>query len=125
MSETIEFEVGNILDLNFAEENFGAVLAFYAIVHFTPEEVEKAFAEIYRVLKPHGQFLFSFHVGDEKKHLDEFLNQQVYVTFYFFEVEEILKILEKVGFQAAETLIRYPYKDFEFPSKRAYILAEK
>ncbi len=125
MNENINFEVGNMLKLTATNEAFGAVLAFYAIVHFTLEEVEKAFAEIYRALKSQGQFLFSFHVGDEKKHLDEFLNQKVNVTFYFFEVEEILKILEKVGFQVAETLIRYPYKDFEFPSKRAYILAEK
>ncbi len=125
MNETIKFEVGNILELNFADEKFGAILAFYAIVHFTLDEVEKAFAEIHRVLKSSGQFLFSFHVGDEKVNLDEFLNQKVDLTFYFFDVDEIIKLLEKIGFEIKETLIRYPYKDAEYPSKRAYILAEK
>ncbi len=125
LNNEINFEVGNMLDLANENDEFGAVLAFYAIVHFNMEEIEKAFAEIYRTLKTSGQFLFSFHVGTEKNDLEEFLGQKVQITFYFFEVEKILEILEKCGFRVLETLIRYPYKDVEHPSKRAYILAEK
>lgn len=125
MNESIEFEVGNMLDLSINEEEFGAVLAFYAIVHFNYEEIEKAFSEIYRVLKNAGQFLFSFHVGNEQIDLDEFLDKKVKITFYYFEVDKILEILERVGFKVIETVLRYPYKDVEYPSKRAYILAEK
>lgn len=121
----INFEVGNILSLEKPDEEFAAILAFYAIVHFTLEELEKAFAEIHRVLKSGGQFLFSFHVGTEETHLDEFLDEKVDVTFYFFEVETVLELLKKTGFQIVETALRYPYKDVEYPSKRAYITAEK
>ncbi len=121
----VNFEVGNMLELAAADEAFAAILAFYSIVHFTLEEVETAFAEISRVLKPSGQFLFSFHVGAEETHLDEFLNHAVDVTFYFFEVEEILEMLEKSGFRVLETVVRHPYKDAEYPSRRAYISAEK
>lgn len=121
----INFEVGNILSLEKPDDAFAAVLAFYAIVHFTLDELEKAFTEIYRVLKVGGQFLFSFHVGAEETHLDEFLEKRVDVIFYFFEVETVLELLEKTGFQVSETVVRYPYKDFEYPSKRAYITAEK
>jgi ubiquinone/menaquinone biosynthesis C-methylase UbiE len=124
-NEDIKFEVGNMLDLRVQPEEFAAVLAFYSIVHFIPEELEKAFAEIHRVLKPFGQFLFSFHVGDEETHLDEFLDQKVDVTFYFFEVDAILQILGNAGFRVIDAAIRYPYQDFEYPSKRAYITAEK
>jgi len=121
----INFEVGNILSLEKPDEEFAAILAFYAIVHFTLEELEKVFGEIYRVLKSGGQFLFSFHVGTQENHLDEFLNEKVDVTFYFFEVETVLEMLEKTGFQIAETVVRDPYKNVEYPSKRAYITAEK
>lgn len=125
LNKNLNFEVGNMLDLDKSDDEFGAILAFYAIVHFTYEEIERVFSEIYRGLKSSGQFLFSFHVGDEKVTLDEFLNQKVKITFYFFEVDRILELLEKVGFKVKETIIRYPYKDAEHPSKRAYILAEK
>lgn len=125
LNKTIEFEVGNMLELSKSDEAFGAVLAFYAIVHFNYEEIEKAFAEIYRVLKTSGQFLFSFHIGDGRVDLDEFLEKELRITFYYFEVDRILAILEKVGFNVLETVVRNPYKDVEYPSKRAYILAEK
>lgn len=121
----IKFEVGNMLDLAVKAEEFAAVTAFYSIIHFTSEELEKAFAEIHRVLKPSGQFLFSFHIGSEENHLEEFLDQKVDVTFYFFEVDNVLQMIEKTGFQVAETVIRYPYKNVEYPSRRAYITAEK
>jgi ubiquinone/menaquinone biosynthesis C-methylase UbiE len=125
MNESIKFEVGNMLELSKDDEEFGAVLAFYAIVHFNYEEIEKAFAEIYRTLKNSGQFLFSFHVGTEQTDLDEFLDKKVKITFYYFEVDKILEILEKLGFNVLETVVRYPYKDVEYPSKRAYVLVGK
>ena len=121
----IDFEVGNMLELPADDGAFGAALAFYAIVHFTPDEVERAFREIYRVLKPSGQLLLSFHAGTEKTELDEFLGKKVKVTFYFFEVGLILDLLEKCGFRVSEALVRYPYEGVEYPSQRAYILAEK
>ncbi len=125
LNEDIDFEVGNMLNLEKPDEEFGAVLAFYAIVHFNYEEIEKAFSEICRTLKTSGQFLFSFHVGTEQTDLEEFLDKKVKITFYYFEVDRILKILENVGFEVLETVVRYPYKDVEYPSKRAYILCRK
>lgn len=124
-NEDIKFEVGNMLALKTKAEEFAAVLAFYSIIHFTLEELERAFAEIHRVLKPSGQFLFSFHAGNEETHLDEFLEQKVDVTFYFFEIDNVLEMLDRTGFKVIETVIRYPYQDVEYPSKRAYITAEK
>lgn len=125
LNSDIDFEVGNILELNKNENSFGAILAFYAIVHFDYGELNKAFAEIYRVLKTSGQFLFSFHVGKEETTLNEFLEQKVNVTFYFFEVEKVLELLKNQGFKIIDATVRYPYPNVEYPSQRAYILAEK
>ena len=91
----LNFEVGNMLELDKEENEFGAVLAFYAIVHFNYEETERAFREIFRVLKTSGQFLFSFHVGTEQTDLEEFLEKKVKITFYYFEVDRILDLLKK------------------------------
>ena len=125
LNPKIAFEVGNILNLDKLDEEFGAVLALYSIVHFTYEEIEQAFSEIYRVLKSSGQFLFSFHVGETATTLSEFLSQKVEITFYFLEVDRVLQLLGKTGFKVIDAIIRYPYKDVEYPSQRAYILAEK
>lgn len=121
----ISFEQGDILNLRFQENEVGSALCFYGIVHFTLEELEKALREIYRVLQPKGHFLFSFHIGNEIVERDEFLGEQLEITFYFFEVEKVLEILKRVGFKQLDIVERYPYEGAEFPSRRAYILVEK
>jgi SAM-dependent methyltransferase len=124
-NENIDFEVGNMLELAKEDEAFGAILAFYAIVHFNYEELNQAFAEIYRVLKDTGQFLFAFHAGDERIELDEFFSKKVKITFYYFDVDKVLDALKNAGFKIIDAVVRYPYDNAEHPSKRAYILAEK
>lgn len=71
LSPQINFETGDLLNIAYPSEHLGSVLAFYAIVHFTLDQVGKCFAEINRVLKTNGEFLFSFHVGEEIVHFDK------------------------------------------------------
>jgi ubiquinone/menaquinone biosynthesis C-methylase UbiE len=61
-----------MLQLKYADGAFGAAIAFYSIVHFDYEQIKSAFKEIKRILADNGEFLFSFHIGDEVVHLDDF-----------------------------------------------------
>jgi len=121
----IKFETEDMLDLSYKTGHFSAAIAFYSIVHFTYEQVQLAFEEINRVLKPCGQFLFSFHIGDEIVHHNTFLDKQVDIDFYFFETEKILLMLGKAQFEIIDVLERHPYKEVEYPSKRAYLWIKK
>jgi ubiquinone/menaquinone biosynthesis C-methylase UbiE len=125
LNQSLRFETADMLSLHYPENSFGSALAFYAIVHFTEEQVKTAFAEINRVLKPGGQFLFSFHTGTGTVHLDEFLGETVNIDFRFFETEQILTLLKETGFTVVDCLERRPYPDAEYPSIRAYIRAAK
>jgi ubiquinone/menaquinone biosynthesis C-methylase UbiE len=121
----IAFETGNMLAIDKPDQSFGSMLGFYAIVHFKKHELEQFFAEAHRVLKPSGQLLISFHVGDEVRTVDELLGVKVSADFYFYEVDAVCGLLSDAGFTLVDTMIRYPYKDKEFPTQRAYIIAEK
>ncbi len=121
----LEFEVADILSLPFADQTFGAAVAFYAIVHFDFEQLKQAFTEISRVLMSGGEFLFSFHIGDQTVHLDEFLDKPVNIDFYFFEPPKIIALLNETGFEIVDAIEREPYADAEYPSRRAYIWAKK
>jgi SAM-dependent methyltransferase len=125
LNKGIKFETGDVLNLKYADGYFGAAVAFYSIVHFTYPYVRKAFNEINRVLKKNGQFLFSFHIGNGKVHLQNLLTQSVDIDFYFFETEKIFSLLSKTGFKIITALERFPYPNIEYQSKRAYILARK
>ena len=65
MHPGITFRKGNILDLEFKDESIAGIVAFYAIVHFSQDQLQKAFREIFRVLQPGGIFLFTYHIGEE------------------------------------------------------------
>lgn len=121
----IEFDTADMLNLEYAHESFGSTVAFYSIVHFTEEQVQKAFREVFRVLTSNSPFLFSFHIGTEKIHVDRFLEQDVNIDFYFFETEKILKLVTETGFTIQEVIERQPYAGAEHQSKRAYITAVK
>ena len=121
----INFKKGNILKLDFNNNSIDAIVSFYSIVHFTKEQVKLAFEEIYRVLQPNGLFLFTYHIGKEIIHLDEFLNQKIDIDFMFHETNFILNCLKESGFKNIEIIQREPYKGIEFESQRAYIFAKK
>lgn len=120
----LTFETADMLSLPYADHKFGAAIAFYAIVHFNTGQLLKALQEIKRVLISGGQFLFSFHAGDQVIHLEQFLEQEVNIDFHFFDTIGVIRLLEENGFEILDALERQPYKDIEYPSKRAYIWAK-
>ena len=121
----IYFRKGDILELEFENDSIAGVVAFYAIVHFTREQVRVAFREVFRVLQPGGLFLFTYHVGEEAIHMDEFLGKQVDIDFMFFTTDFIFSCLKDCGFEKIEIIEREPYPGVEYQSRRAYVFSIK
>ena len=99
------------------------VVAFYAIVHFSPDQLRRALAEMHRVLRPGGRALLAFHIGRGVVHVDEFLGRAVALDFTFFEPAAVAAELERSGFGAVEVIEREPYPEGEHPTRRAYLFA--
>jgi ubiquinone/menaquinone biosynthesis C-methylase UbiE len=121
----IRFQRGDLLKLRFKNNSIYGVVAFYAIVHFTTEQVETAFREIFRVLQSGGKFLLTFHIGEGTIHLDNYLGRKVDIDFMFFPSDFIRSCLQKFGFCNIELTERDPYPGVEYQSRRAYVLATK
>jgi ubiquinone/menaquinone biosynthesis C-methylase UbiE len=118
------FEVGDFLALSHQPSLFEGILAFYCIVHLTPEQLVPAFSEMFRVLRPGGQLLVSFHVGSDVIHAENFLETAAVLDFQFFEPAQVHSAMETAGFKLIDTHIREPYES-EHPSRRGYILSRK
>lgn len=121
----IHFRKGNILELEFGNDSIAGIVAFYTIVHFTKEQVRVAFGEIFRVLKPGGIFLFTYHIGEETIRVEEFLGKKVDIELMLFKTDFIYRCLKKSGFEIIEVIDREPYPGVEYETRRAYVFAIK
>ena len=119
-----EFRVGDLLSLPAADGEFGAVVAFYSIIHLAPDELPGALAEMYRVLRPGGLALLAFHVGTEVRHFSEWLGHDVDVDFRFHQPGDVVARLEAARFTLQARLERRAYPA-EVDTRRAYLLAAR
>lgn len=127
LNPDISFQQGDMLALtDVADNSYGGIAAFYAIVNLPRPSVTQALQELKRALRPNGVLLLAFHLGQGIKHLDEFLGAEVSLDFSFFETDEVKDYLKTAGFELEEAIERDPYsEDVEYQSRRAYIFARK
>ena len=126
----LTFEQGDMLRLQYPDSTFAGITAFYSLIHIERARIPEALAELCRVLAGGGHLLISFHAGEGEVHVDQYHSQsqqdgpKVALHVTFFGLEEMWRNVEGAGFTLEESLDREPY-DFEYPSRRAYILARK
>jgi len=125
LNPEIHFHQGDMLALPDADNSWGAIAAFYCIIHIPRDQIVNALREMKRVLKPGGVLLITFHIGDEVKHLDDWWEKPVNLDFAFYQPEEMEIWLKEAGFELQETLIREPNPEVEVATRRAYLFARK
>jgi len=81
---TIELRKGNVLDLPFANGEFTVVTMAFTLLYLTPEEKQRAMAEIHRVLAPGGRLGCLSSLGE--------------VADIFLAHEEWERLLREAGF---------------------------
>lgn len=121
----IAFEAGDMLALPLPDDAAAGIVAFYAIVHFSPAQLRAALGEMRRVLRPGAPLLLAFHVGEEVVHVDEMFGRRASVDFLFHPVERVESALRDGGLSEVETIVRDPYPEAEHPTRRAYVFARK
>src|SRR5262249_3997427 len=93
----VEFEPGDMLALSCADASLAGVIAFYAIVHLSPAGLRRALAEMHRVLRPGGQLLLAFHIGQGAIRVGEFLGRPVAMAFVRFPPKVVAAELVGAG----------------------------
>jgi SAM-dependent methyltransferase len=124
LNEDIEFECGNMLEMDVSDGTLAGIVAFYSIIHLPRKDVSSASREFHRVLQPGGRVLLTFHGGQGEARTDDWFGQGVSIAANLFEGEEIARSLSSEGFEVEDIIERPPY-DFEYQSRRIYLFARK
>ena len=95
---------GNVMQLPYEEAKFDLVTA-YETVYFWPD-LEKAFSEVYRVLKPGGVFSFSY--GDERSSTMRYWATEI-EAMRILPLDEIKQLLVNAGFSNLKTTLKGGY----------------
>ena len=126
LNPQIPFYEGDMLALDLADASLSGIAAFYAIVNIPRKLLPRIFAEMFRVLQPHGLLLLAFHIGDEALHEEELWGQRIAMDFFLLPPSAVRTDLETAGFVIEELVERDPYPpEVEYQSRRAYIFARK
>ncbi|MFE7224179.1 class I SAM-dependent methyltransferase [Nocardioides sp. NPDC057577] len=116
------FEVGSMTDLPLADGSVGGVLAFWSVIHIPDAAVPGVFEEFRRVLRPGGQVLVGFHVGDETRHSSTgYTGQPINVDSHRRRPGQISEWLREAGFTIEAELLMRP--DDEVPGAIAFAQA--
>jgi SAM-dependent methyltransferase len=88
----------DMTELDFEENYFGGILAYFSIIHIPREEHQALFTDLYRILQPNGVALFSLHSVDDPEYINEdFFGGKMYWSG--FDAETNLKLLKNAGFK--------------------------
>jgi SAM-dependent methyltransferase len=127
----LAFAVGSMLRLPAAHGAWSGAIALYSIIHLTASQRASACREFARTVRPGGWLLVAFHVDSpdfaagEVNHLTDWFGQPVELDSYFLEPGDVVRDVEAAGFTVMSTLIRSPWPEIEYPSRRCYVLAQR
>lgn len=123
-SPDIPFHKGDMRALDFASESLAGIVAFYSMIHLQRHEAPLALREVYRVLQFNAWLLLAFHGGEGEVRTENWFDQGAPIDATQFTADEMTGYLQQAGFQVEWAVERPPY-DFEYQSRRVYILGAK
>lgn len=98
----VTYRVGSAGNLDVEDDTLGGVLAWYSLIHATPGDLDRLFADIARCLRAGGQLAVGFFVGPE---LEPF--EHAVTAAYFWPVDLLAARVERAGLVIVDTETRH------------------
>jgi uncharacterized protein YceH (UPF0502 family) len=119
----LRFSVGDLTGLLRppAASGWGAITAWYALVHLAGSELAPAIGSLARVLAPGGWLALALHAGAEVHHADELMGEPVDVDFVLHDPEAVVAAMRAAGLVDVEWYLRGPLEG-EVETDRVYVL---
>ncbi len=121
------YEVGDLRSLMRPpdDDGWGAVAAWYSLIHLAPSELPDAVAALNRPLRPGGWLVIALHAGTGTSDPEAWFDVEVDVTFVFHDRAHVQSVLEGAGLVDVEWYHRSANVARGETTERFYLLARK
>ena len=109
--------------LDLGDGSLAGLLAWYSVIHTPTERLPDVLAELGRVLRPGGQLLLAFQVGDEPVRLSHAYGHDVRLVNHRRPPGLVEELLTATGLTVHTRLLREPVGREKSP--QAYLLARR
>jgi uncharacterized protein len=123
----VSYQVGDLRQLirPTTHDGWGAVLAWYSLIHLAASELPAAIASLARPLRTNGWLVLGLHAGAEVRTVREWFGHDVDLDFVLHDPAEIVAIVERAGLLDVEWYHRGPFTFRGETTERLYVLARK
>jgi hypothetical protein len=121
------YEVGDLHRLlrPATHDGWGAVLAWYSLIHLAASELPDAIACLVRPLRPNGWLVLALHAGAEVRTVTEWFGHEVDLDVVLHDPAHVVAIVEGAGLRDVEWYQRGPLAGRGESTQRLYVLARK
>ncbi|WP_341924122.1 DUF480 domain-containing protein [Nocardioides psychrotolerans] len=103
-------------------DGWGAVLAWYSLIHLAGSELPDAVAALVRPLRPGGVLVLGLHAGSTVRHLDTWFDQDVALDFVAHEPADVVALVQAAGLTDVEWYLRGPVASRGETTERLYVV---
>lgn len=125
---SVRYEVGDLRRLMrpAAAAGWGAVLAWYSLIHLASSELPVAVAALTRPIAPGGVLVLGLHAGDEVHRLSRWFDVAVpELDFVLHDPAAVIAAVEAAGLTEVEWYLRGPYEWRDETTQRLYVVGRR
>ncbi len=115
-----KFEVADFTKKDFEENSFSGIWCNATLLHLPREEVKEIFDKFLKWLEPQGILFVSMLEGEGQRELRIKRFYQNSLTAYFYQLNELIQLLENKGFE----IIKY-YNEYDFENNWIDVFCRK
>ncbi len=121
------YVVGDLRDLTPPRNaaGWGAILAWYSLVHLTPEETPAVLQRLAGALAPGGWLVYAGHAGTDPIHADNLFGHPVSLQFHLQEPAEVAAQFGEAGLADVEWYRRGALVERRERTERAFVLGRR
>jgi uncharacterized protein YceH (UPF0502 family) len=123
----VSYQVGDLRQLirPATHDGWGAVLAWYSLIHLAASELPAAIASLARPLRTNGWLVLGLHAGAEVRTVREWFGHDIDLDFVLHDPAEVVATVERAGLLDVEWYHRGPFTSRGETTQRLYVLARK